>query len=261
MTEHDWLGLDPQRNLAAELADVVVPQKLFLLGSAFLRRVEDLLNEAERTAVETTERFARGQTNLRDLLETWTNAELETGEAVWVDFWTVACVLSDCPCCQLGFEQEANMIHAGVREAGRSPAYFAARAARHARALVRDTAPAWKKDEAVRGEALAQYLLYRDIVGEPCDPLRPAPAAAADPTVRRLLVPMDGVEKIDRFDMLALADALEEAGCTEEPLLDHCRNWLPHGRGCWLIEVLMGRSNRKLALDESRRDKRVCRRR
>jgi hypothetical protein len=36
-----------------------------------------------------------------------------------------------------------------------------------------------------------------------------------------------------------LADALEEAGCTDRILLDHCRRPGEHVRGCWLIDLLL----------------------
>jgi hypothetical protein len=35
-------------------------------------------------------------------------------------------------------------------------------------------------------------------------------------------------------DMPVLADALEEAGCTCEEMIAHCREPGPHARGCWL---------------------------
>jgi hypothetical protein len=38
-----------------------------------------------------------------------------------------------------------------------------------------------------------------------------------------------------------LADALEDAGCTERTLLDHLRSPGPHVRGCWPIDLLTGR--------------------
>jgi hypothetical protein len=42
------------------------------------------------------------------------------------------------------------------------------------------------------------------------------------------------------FDCLPiLADALEEAGCDNQAVLDHCRKAGPvHPRGCWVIELL-----------------------
>jgi hypothetical protein len=44
------------------------------------------------------------------------------------------------------------------------------------------------------------------------------------------------------FDRLAaLADALEEAGCRDPAILDHCRLPGEHVRGCWVIDLLTGR--------------------
>jgi len=37
-----------------------------------------------------------------------------------------------------------------------------------------------------------------------------------------------------------LADALEEAGCTSAALLTHCRSALPHGRSCWVVDLVLG---------------------
>jgi hypothetical protein len=39
-----------------------------------------------------------------------------------------------------------------------------------------------------------------------------------------------------------LADALEEAGCTDADLLTHCRSGGGHLRGCWAVDLLLGRS-------------------
>src|SRR5262249_11701093 len=44
------------------------------------------------------------------------------------------------------------------------------------------------------------------------------------------------------FDFLPiLADALEEAGCTDEHILGHCRSPGPHARGCWPVDLLLGK--------------------
>jgi hypothetical protein len=43
------------------------------------------------------------------------------------------------------------------------------------------------------------------------------------------------------FEHLAvLADALEEAGCTDAELLGHLRQPGPHVRGCWALDLLLG---------------------
>lgn len=44
------------------------------------------------------------------------------------------------------------------------------------------------------------------------------------------------------FDRLPiLGDALEEAGCTDVAILDHCRRGGEHARGCWLVDLLLGK--------------------
>jgi hypothetical protein len=44
------------------------------------------------------------------------------------------------------------------------------------------------------------------------------------------------------FDRLPiLADALEEAGCTDAAIIDHCRGPGPHVRGCWVVDLLLGK--------------------
>lgn len=44
------------------------------------------------------------------------------------------------------------------------------------------------------------------------------------------------------FDRLPiLADALEEAGCDDADILSHCRNPGPHVRGCWVVDLILGK--------------------
>jgi hypothetical protein len=40
-------------------------------------------------------------------------------------------------------------------------------------------------------------------------------------------------------DLPILADALEDAGCTDTSLLEHCRGGGVHVRGCWLVDALL----------------------
>lgn len=46
----------------------------------------------------------------------------------------------------------------------------------------------------------------------------------------------------DFLDMPILADALEEAGCTDADILSHCRGPGPHVRGCWAVDLRLGLS-------------------
>jgi hypothetical protein len=41
--------------------------------------------------------------------------------------------------------------------------------------------------------------------------------------------------------LAVLADALEEAGCADRAILDHLRGEGPHVRGCWVIDLALGK--------------------
>jgi hypothetical protein len=46
---------------------------------------------------------------------------------------------------------------------------------------------------------------------------------------------------LDSQRLAVLADALEEAGCTDASILDHLRSPGPHVRGCWAVDLLLGK--------------------
>lgn len=45
--------------------------------------------------------------------------------------------------------------------------------------------------------------------------------------------------------MGVLADALEDAGCSDDSILSHLRGPGPHFRGCWVVDLLLGKSPRR----------------
>lgn len=49
------------------------------------------------------------------------------------------------------------------------------------------------------------------------------------------------VEQRKFEDMIVLADAFEEAGCTNTEILRHCRGPGPHVRGCWVLDALLAK--------------------
>jgi hypothetical protein len=47
---------------------------------------------------------------------------------------------------------------------------------------------------------------------------------------------------LDNTRLRILADALEEAGCTDADILGHLRGPGPHVRGCWPVDLCLGKS-------------------
>jgi hypothetical protein len=76
-------------------------------------------------------------------------------------------------------------------------------------------------------------------------PFRPVILEAAWLTWQGGMVPKiaQAIYNDRRFDHLPiLADALEEAGCTDADILNHCRQPGEHVRGCWVLDLLLSRS-------------------
>jgi hypothetical protein len=46
---------------------------------------------------------------------------------------------------------------------------------------------------------------------------------------------------LDNARLAILADALEEAGCTDQEILAHCRGGGEHVRGCGVVDLLLYR--------------------
>jgi len=102
-----------------------------------------------------------------------------------------------------------------------------------------DLAKAWA--EALGAAARADLL--REIIGNPfrpSPPLQPAVLGWNDGTVRRIAEAIATDQAYDRLPILA--DALLDAGCDNEELLAHCRSESPHVRGCWAMDLILGRS-------------------
>jgi hypothetical protein len=104
--------------------------------------------------------------------------------------------------------------------------------------------PARAAGKDARAAADAELCrLLREFFG---DPFRPAPAIdpewlAWDHGLAARLA--RAIYDEHRFDELpVLADALEEAGCADAALLSHLRGPGPHARGCWALDLILGKS-------------------
>jgi hypothetical protein len=75
------------------------------------------------------------------------------------------------------------------------------------------------------------------------DIVAPANIILAPAWITPTVIAMAGQIYNDRaFDrMPVLGDALEEAGCTVNEVLQHCRNGQEHARGCWVVDKVLGK--------------------
>ena len=48
-------------------------------------------------------------------------------------------------------------------------------------------------------------------------------------------------ELFEKVLLPILGDALMDAGCDSEEIVTHCRSEEPHVRGCWVVDLLLGR--------------------
>jgi hypothetical protein len=94
------------------------------------------------------------------------------------------------------------------------------------------------EQEAVR---VLQCEILRDFFGNLFRPVIVEPSWLTwnDGAVPRLAQAMYDERAFDRLP--ELADALEAAGCDNEDILNHCRQPGPHVRGCWVVDLLLGK--------------------
>ena len=82
--------------------------------------------------------------------------------------------------------------------------------------------------------------VMRCVVGNPFRPVSFDPAWRTSDVVALAR----GIYDERAFDrMPILADALQDAGCTNDDILSHCRDIsTPHARGCWVVDFILSKS-------------------
>jgi hypothetical protein len=228
--ETEWLtrSTAPLR-LARFVQTRVSSRRLQILSCAVCRLVVDSLTSRDRLRLEIAERFAFGELDgksYRDLLEADAPEHLPAVEG-GADFGAVRAVHS-----ALSGNIKAGFVKAvdWVLESCRN-----------------------RTDEASRHIPQQLCDLMRELVGNPfrawgisppwlASGIRVAPDGTS---VTLSLSAMDLAREIDvhrRFDLLPiLADELEASGCTNPGLLHHCRHGTQHLRGCWAVDLVLGR--------------------
>jgi hypothetical protein len=101
-----------------------------------------------------------------------------------------------------------------------------------------DIAGEWKARKATAWAHACE--LVRDVFGPlpfRCPRVEPAWLTRSEATVPRIAQAIDDELAFDRLPILA--DALEDAGCTDEDILGHCRGPGLHGKGCWVVDAII----------------------
>jgi hypothetical protein len=250
MTEADWLACAEPGNLLPFLRRQLGPRatdrKLLLFACACWRSVAHLLADPRpRAAVEAVEQSLDGRGGIEQLNAALAGAEAAAGQAA-ADSTAYASRAATFAA-----------VAAGRRTPYRYDAYDAACDTFNAVA----NASAYAAYEAANRASAAwgtaewdghrrQCGLLRDILGNPFRPAPPLPPAVLawnDGTVRRLAQGAYDDRRLpagtlDTARLAILADALLDAGCEDEELIRHCRSAGPHVRGCWAVDVILGKS-------------------
>lgn len=221
MTESEWMAAtDPHDHLYLKICRS--SRKRRLLACACVRRILDLLpDDRFPPLIEVAERLADGLASAADLKAACLKAELAIDELQAYEethtAFAAQAILSSLQRSFLDFKHT----------------FYDAQAARGA-----VTQPDWNAGR--KPEALAQCALFRDIFRDPCHP-EPGDRAWLTwkgATIRQLARCIYDDRAFDRLPILA--DAIEEAGCADLFLLDHCRSGGDHVRGCWAVDACLG---------------------
>jgi hypothetical protein len=249
MTEAEWLAAEHTHSMIESLdahfreldgsdgdQDPVVwwvSRKLRLWTVACCRSIEHLITDPRsRAGLDTLERYVDGECARGALLESARSA----GVATW-------------PSGASRTEAEQNAAKAtsiavdDITGAFDSPLFasdYVIEAVISA-ALGSDTGDSLSLAVVVRAEETrAQADLLREVFGNPFRPVALDPAWLTS-DVRALAHAIYAERAFDRMPILA--DAFQEAGCENEDVLAHCRSaTAPHVRGCWVIDLLLGRA-------------------
>ena len=225
MTVQEWLECTDPGPMLNLLRGKASERKLRLFGVACCRRIWHLItDELSRSAVQEAERYADGSTSNMAELKTIFSRSLTTS---WIMLAPAELAIALAIEGTMRIERIAAwkpVLDKGPwRPVLASSDIESAAIAAHA------------VEMSVR---IAHCALAREIFGNPFRPVAVAPARLTPKTVRLAQDIYD-----DRaFERLpSLANVLEEGGCHDAEVLDHCRGPGPHVRGCWVVDAILGK--------------------
>jgi hypothetical protein len=234
MDEAEWLAATDPGPMLEALRGKVSDRKLRLFVCACCRHVlQGVPNRSGEAAALKAEQFSEGlatQDELRAAARTL-DEDNSDNSSVLLPFH-FACDM----------ESTAHRV-AWFTAAHAADALAAASYEEHSLGVHIRWTPTWATARAV------QASLLRDIIGNPFRSrpvLAPSLLAWRDGLLVRLAesVYENRVLPSGHFDrdrVAVLADALEDAGCQDAQILSHLRGEGPHVRGCWCVDLFLGK--------------------
>lgn len=220
-------------------SDQILQRKLRLVACGFCRRLwHDLPDGEFRRAIEQTEQYADGKISVAKLVEARQKLAANVLPFERVTREKMHRAITNA---MRTYDQEdvGRLLYVGLSTAWEVGEIEAA-----PRAIWTAVEPQWDAYVIARNSVSnseSQKLranLLRDVIPNPFNEpkVKPEWMSWNSETIRRLA---ETIYAEHRFgDMPILADALEEAGCDDPALLDHCRDLGPHIRGCWAVDLL-----------------------
>jgi hypothetical protein len=231
MTEAKWLACNDPAEMLAIARGKVSARKMRLFAVACCRRVSQLLPTAGTSSViDIAEQYADGLLNDIELGQCQSAAQAACRVVSYSNLLADPTVFA------------VRAAYHAVSKSQFSVPYAAKNVANAVAVLAGARTPQQVEDSTARqDEFVHQVAVLRDLVG----PLFQTLTIDS----RWLLwndrtVPMiaRGIYHERAFDrMPILADALEDAGCGDADILRHCREQGQHVRGCWVIDLLLGK--------------------
>jgi hypothetical protein len=234
MTETEWLTCaEPQRMLQF-LRGKTSDRKLRLFSLYCCHSVWPLLlDKPYRHAVDVAERFVEGLASVSELTAARALAEQTAmwggnGESVgplWEAGWYVS--------------REAGAL-ANVSDPDAAAVLALAVTMEDSQAAAEELCIPWAT--ALGNNSATMASILRDIFHAPYQGLiMRASWRTWNFGIVRTLAQTTYQERNFKY-LPILADALEEAGCTDADILNHCRQPWEHVRGCWVVDLLLGKS-------------------
>jgi hypothetical protein len=225
MTETEWLACTDPEPMLDYVSCREGRRKLRLFACACCLRVLVVVtDECCQTAVLTAERFADGLA---------TKEELQAAEASLDRYNHSNVAVRLCTSFACRAEDQAVKLASGASVYAADALSVTSGEEYTLKVHMRWT-PTWSASRADQAELLRDFFgtqLFRPVAVDP------SWLAWNGGTVPRLA---QAIYEEKRFaDLPVLADALEEAGCTNADILDHCRGPRPHVRGCWAVDLIL----------------------